>query len=520
MKIKKVLGILFLFSVVIVGTGMIVGTDSQLKTDNFIEDTLLGNELVSDSETTAVLDNIDNVREVEITSDQIPEEQSSGATLAEVLTNLDKSGGISFMNILRGLLGLAVILFICYLFSTNRKAINWGVVARGLAFQILLALGVLYVPFIQSFFEIVGKMFVYVLQAAEAGAIFLLGNLINNESLGYIFAFKILPTVIFFSAISSLLFYWGVIQVIVRGLAWVMTRAMKLSGTESLSLAGNIFLGQTESPLLIKAYLEKLNKSELFLVMVGGMSTMAGGVLAAYIGFLGGNDPVAQMIFAKHLLAASVMAAPGAVVAAKIIVPQTESIEKDAKVSTEKIGANALDAFSNGTTDGMKLAVNIAAMLLTYIAAIAFVNIVLGKIGAWTNLNDWIALNTGYEVFSLQFILGYALSPLMWLLGVPGSDIAYLGQLLGEKTILNEFVGYGSLSALINNGMLQPKSIIMAVYLLCGFANFSSVGIQIGGIGALAPNQKVNLSKFGMRALLAGAVSALISATLIGMLLG
>ncbi len=515
----KFLGILFLFSVVIVGTGMIVGTDSQLKTDNLIEDVLLGNNLLTDSESVAVVE--EAVAEpVEVVDATAGESPSSGESLAQVLTNLDKSNGISFINILRGLLGLAALLFICYLFSINRKAINWGVVARGLIFQVLLALGVLYVPFIQSFFEVIGKMFVYVLQAAESGAIFLLGDLINNDSLGYIFAFKILPTVIFFSAISSLLFYWGIIQGVVRGLAWVMTRIMKLSGTESLSLAGNIFLGQTESPLLIKAYLANLNKSELFMVMVGGMATMAGGVLAAYIGFLGGNDPVAQMIFAKHLLAASVMAAPGAVVAAKIIVPQTESIEKNASISTEKIGANALDAFSNGTTDGMKLAVNIAAMLLTYIAAIALLNIVLGKIGGWTNLNDWIAMNTGYQNLSLQFIMGYALSPLMWLLGVPGSDIAYLGQLLGEKTILNEFVGYGSLSALINNGMLKPKSIIMATYLLCGFANFSSVGIQIGGIGVLAPNQKVNLSKFGMRALLAGAVSALISATLIGMLMG
>lgn len=511
MKIKKILGILFLFSVIIIGTGMIIGTDTQIKTDNFVEDTLLGNQLLTDSGTAVV---------EEIIVDETVETAGSGATMADVIQSIEHSGGIKFINILRGLLGLAVILFICYLFSTNRKAINWGVVARGLIFQILLALGVLYVPFIQSFFEIVGKLFVYVLQAAETGAIFLLGDLINNDSLGYIFAFKILPTVVFFSAISSLLFYWGIIQVIVRGLAWVMTRAMGLSGTESLSLAGNIFLGQTESPLLVKAYLEKLTKSELFVVMVGGMSTMAGGVLAAYIGFLGGNDPVAQMVFAKHLLAASVMAAPGAVVAAKIIVPQTESIDKAAKINTDKIGANALDAFSNGTTDGMKLAVNIAAMLLTYIAAIAFVNIVLGKIGAWTNLNDWVAANTGYETFSLQFLLGYALSPLMWLLGVPGPDIAYLGQLLGEKTILNEFVGYGSLSAMINNGLLQPKSIIMATYLLCGFANFSSVGIQIGGIGALAPGQKVMLSKFGMRALLAGAISALISATLIGMLLG
>ncbi|NCD42518.1 MAG: Na+ dependent nucleoside transporter, partial [Bacteroidia bacterium] len=365
-----------------------------------------------------------------------------------------------------------------------------------------------------------GKLFVYVLQSAEAGAEFLLGGLINNESLGYIFAFKILPTVIFFSAISSLLFYWGIIQGVVRGLAWVMLRIMKLSGPESLSLAGNIFLGQTESPLLIKAYLEKLNKSELFLVMVGGMATMAGGVLAAYIGFLGGTDPVAQMIFAKHLLAASVMAAPGAVVAAKIIVPQTERIDKVASINTEKIGANPLDAFSNGTTDGMKLAVNIAAMLLTYIAAIAFINIVLGKIGHWTDLNQWIALHTTYSQFSLQFILGYALSPLMWLMGVPAADMAYLGQLLGEKTILNEFVGYGSLAAMIKNGLLQPKSIIMATYLLCGFANFSSVGIQIGGIGALAPNQRIHLSSLGMRALLAGAISALISATLIGMLMG
>jgi CNT family concentrative nucleoside transporter len=302
-----------------------------------------------------------------------------------------------------------------------------------------------------------------------------------------------------------------------------MTKFMKLSGAESLSVAGNIFLGQTESPLMIKAYLPKMNNSEMLLVMMGGMATLAGGVLAVYISFLGGDDPVQRLLFAKHLLTASVMAAPGAVVVSKILVPQTEEINSDVKIPREEVGKNVLDAVSNGTTQGLKLAVNVAAMLLVFIAFIAMFNFIALKFGNLIEINDWIAevTNGRYHELSLQLILGYVFAPLMWLLGVNSQDITLVGRLLGEKIIMTEFIGYISLSDLKSAGAFaDPKSIIMATYMLCGFANFASIGIQIGGIGSLAPNKRVLLSKYGMRALLGGTIASLLSATIIGTLLG
>lgn len=440
------------------------------------------------------------------------------------LVQIDRVGS-SFkpMVIARGVLGLMVLVLICFLLSDNRKAINWRVVGTGLVIQVLLAIGVLYVPFIKAFFEFVGKIFVVILDFTRAGSEFLLGSLLNIESFGFIFAFQVLPTIIFFSALMSLLFYWGIIQKVVWALAWVMTRLMKLSGAESLSVAGNIFLGQTESPLMIKAYLERMNRSEILLVMTGGMATLAGGVLAAYISFLGGDDPVQRLLFAKHLLTASVMAAPGAVVASKLIVPQTEEIDKSVEVSKEKIGSNVLDAISNGTSEGVKLAVNVAGMLLAFIAFIAMFNFITTKIGAWTGLNTWVADISGgqHNNLSLQFILGYAFSPIMWLIGVASEDITLVGRLLGEKIIMTEFIGYVSLAELKEAGAFaSPKSIIMATYMLCGFANFASIGIQIGGIGSLAPSKRVLLSRFGMKALLAGSIASLFSATIVGMILG
>jgi CNT family concentrative nucleoside transporter len=306
-------------------------------------------------------------------------------------------------------------------------------------------------------------------------------------------------------------------------MAWAMVRLMNLSGAESLSVAGNIFLGQTEAPLMIKAYLPKMNKSEIMLVMLGGMATLAGGVLAVYISFLGGDDPVQRLLFAKHLLAASVMAAPGAIVVAKILVPQTESIDKTLDVGKEQIGSNVLDAISNGTTEGLKLAVNVAAMLLVFIAFIAMFNHISIWIGNALSLNNTIAQWSGgrYNELSLQFMLGYLFAPIMWLIGVSGPDITLIGRLLGEKVIMTEFIGYVSLSELKSiNAFSDPKSIIMATYMLCGFANFASIGIQIGGIGSLAPNQRVLLSNLGLRALLGGTLASLLSATIIGMLIG
>ena len=438
----------------------------------------------------------------------------------------ERSGfDFDLVRLLRGLLGMAVLIGIAYLFSSKRKAINWKMVGTGLLFQLILAIGILYVPFVQVFFEVIGKGFVKILTFTNEGVTYLL----KRNDTGAIdpglqnFAFSILPTIIFFAAFSSLLFYLGIIQIFVKGFGYLLSRGLGLSGPESLSVAGNIFLGQTESPLLIKPYLENMTKSEILLVMSGGMATLAGGVLAAYIGFLGGGDPVQQVVFAKHLLTASIMAAPGVVVISKIIVPQTESVDKTIEVSKEEVGKNALDAISNGTGDGLRLAVNVGAMLLVFIAFIAFANFILVKIGGWTSLNDKILAFTGgkYNDLSLEFILGYAFSPLMWLIGVAGDDITLVGSLLGKKLILTEFVAYIDLADMKTVGSFSdPKSIIMSVYMLCGFANFASIGIQIGGIGALAPGRRVLLAQYGMRALLAGTLASLLSATIIGVLMG
>lgn len=444
----------------------------------------------------------------------------------ETKTNaqLIKSEGISFTSVWRGILGMISLLAIAYFFSSNKKAINWKTVGLGIAAQLILAIGVLKVPFVKAGFEFVGNLFVLVLDFTRAGSEFLLGGMMNIESFGFIFLFQVLPTIIFFSALTSLLFYLGVIQIVVKGLAKVLTKLLSISGAESLSVAGNIFLGQTEAPLMIKAYLEKMNKSEILLVMVGGMATVAGGVLAAYIGFLGGNDPVLRLEFAKHLLAASVMAAPGAIVVSKMLYPQTEGINTNVEVSKEKIGSNILDAISTGTTEGLKLAANVAAMLLVFIAFIAMINYTLGWIGNWSGLNDVIANNTPYKAFSLETILGIIFSPLMWLIGVAKEDMMLMGQLLGVKLAASEFVGYIQLAELKNMAsnihFTYDKSVIMATYMLCGFANFASIGIQIGGIGSLAPNQRKTLSEFGLKAVIGGSIASLLSATIAGMIIG
>ncbi len=440
-----------------------------------------------------------------------------------VLSELEQSSGIRLINVLRGLLGLASIVLIAYVFSNNRQKIAWKVVGIGLLIQFLLAIGVLQVPLVRDFFEFIGSIFLVILNSTAAGTEFLFGDFIDTTKFGYIFALQVLPTIIFFSAITSLLFYLGIIQRVVKALAWLLSRALKISGAESLSVAGNIFLGQTESPLLIKAYLKDMAHSEMLLVMTGGMATLAGGVLAAYISFLGGDDPAQRLLFAKHLLAASVMAAPGAVVISKILIPQTTPVDKTIQVGKEQIGSNALDAISNGTTDGLRLAVNVGAMLLVFFAFIAFGNYMLESLGNWTNLNASVAEISGgqYEKLSLEFILGYVFAPVMWVIGIATEDITLVGRLLGEKIVLTEFIGYVSLSELQTTGSISnPKSIIMATYMLCGFANVASIGIQIGGIGSLAPNQRVLLSKLGFRALLAGTLASLLSAALVGMILG
>ena len=461
--------------------------------------------------------------------------KSKEIAIIEAENKILPSKGFSMNSLWRGVLGMFVLLIISFLFSANRRAVDWRKVGIGLSIQLIIAIGVLKVNFIQTIFNFIGSIFIEILEYTKAGSEFLFAGMISDmDKFGYIFAFQVLPTIIFFSALTSLLFYLGVIQWLVKILAKILSRFLGISGMESLSVAGNIFLGQTEAPLLIKAYLEKMNKSEMLLVMVGGMATVAGAVLAAYIGFLGGGDKALELVFAKHLLAASVMAAPGAIVISKILYPQTQKVNTDVTVSQDKIGSNILDAIANGTTEGLKLAVNVGAMLLVFVAVIAMLNGVLGFFGGFdgveylgweiTSLNEIIANNTLYEGLSIEFILGYAFAPLMWLVGVASEDMTLMGQLLGIKLAASEFIGYIQLAELKNVAntihLTHNKSVIMATYMLCGFANFASIGIQIGGIGSLAPGQRKVLSEFGMKALIGGTIASLMSATIAGMIIG
>lgn len=444
----------------------------------------------------------------------------------EISSNIISNQGFTLNSFLRGLLGMFVLILISFLLSSNKKAINWRTVVFGLGAQIFLAIGVLKVSFVQNFFEWVGSLFIAVLDFTLEGTKFLFASFSTGEIEAPLvtFAISILPTVIFFSALTSVLFYLGIIQRVVKGMAWLLSKLLQVSGAESLSVAGNIFLGQTESPLMIKAYLEKMNRSEILLVMIGGMATVAGGVLAAYIGFLGGEDEALRLYYAKHLLTASVMAAPGAIVISKILYPQVEAIDNEISISQEKIGSNILESIANGTTEGLKLALNIGAMLLVFLAFIAMINGVMGWIGEWTTLNEWVKSNTSYKAFSLELVLGYAFAPLMWLIGIAKEDIALMGQLLGIKLAASEFVGYIQLAELKNPLNLlhlkYEKSIIMATYMLCGFANFASIGIQIGGIGSLAPGQRKTISEFGIKALIGGTIASLLSATIAGAIIG
>ena len=425
-------------------------------------------------------------------------------------------------SFLRGILGLAVLALILYLCSSNKKKIPWKLVGLGFLLQVIFAVGILHVPLVAAIFDKISTFFVVVLEFTRQGSMFVFGNLMDTKTTGFIFAFQILPTIIFFSALTSLFFYLGILQKIVYGLSWVMGKFMKISGAENLSTTANIFLGQTEAPLLIKPYLPFMTRSEILCVMIGGMANTAGGVLAAYVGFLGGNDPVQQLFFAKHLLAASVMSAPATIIVAKMLMPQTEEIDERLELTEEKIGTNMIEAIAVGTEEGLKLAFNVAAMLIVFIAMIAMVNYMLNDfIGNITGLNGMIAAWTDgqYTGLTLQFLLGYACAPFVWLLGVAKSDMVYIGQLLGEKTILNEFVAYMSLGKMKEQGVLQdPKSVVIATYILSGFANFSSIGIQVGGIGALAPNKRGVLSELGMKALLGGTICSLLTATIVAML--
>lgn len=432
-------------------------------------------------------------------------------------------------GIIRGFIGLGALILICYLLSNNRKAINWRLVAIGMGLQFAFAVLVLRVGWVRDGFEAIASGFATLTGFSDAGTDFLLRSFVtgNIESSSLNFAFRVLPTVIFFSALTSLLYYLGVLQKIVYGLAWMMKKTMRLSGSESLAAAGNIFMGQTEAPLLVKPYISHMTNSELLCLMTGGMATIAGGVLAAYINFLGGGDEASKVMFATHLLCASIMSAPAAIVAAKILFPETENgkAPEEIEISEEKTGSNFLEAISIGTSDGIKLAVNVGAMLLVFIALLAMINHLLGWAGGlhangYISLNELVSKATDgkYEVLSLQYIFGIVFAPIAWLMGTPTTDIIEMGSLLGEKTILNEFVAYVSLAEMNNAGSLTPKSVIIATYALCGFSNIASIGIQIGGIGAMAPGKRAMLSMLGFRALVGGSVACFFTACIAGML--
>lgn len=445
--------------------------------------------------------------------------EKDGERITYLKENKQLQSGFSWSGLFRGLLGMLSLILIAFLLSKNRGAINWKLVIKGIALQIILAILILKVPFVEYGFDFISKGFVRVVDMAHEGAMFVFGSVVTGEMSPLVknFVTWILPSVIFFSALSSLLYYWGILQKIVLGMAWVMKRLMGLSGSESVAAAGNVFLGQTEAPLLVKPYLGKMTKSEILCLMAGGMATIAGGVLASYIGFLGGDDPEQKVFFAKHLLTASLMSAPAAIIFAKILLPETEEINKDLSITKNKLGTNALEAITNGTVDGVKLAVNVAAMLIVFVSLIALANYILGKVGYVTGLNEAIASSSSlYDGLSFQYILGNALSPIAWIMGVPWEDTQIIGQLLGEKTIINEFVAYPHLGELQDE--ISAKSLMMGTYVLCGFANFASIGIQVGGIGALAPDKKPILARYGVLSLVAGTLACMMTATMVGML--
>jgi CNT family concentrative nucleoside transporter len=422
--------------------------------------------------------------------------------------------------ILRGLFGLVFLLFVAYALSRDRKHIDWKLVGMGVGLQLIFGILITQVPFVESMFDLISRGFVKLLSFSNDGAQFLFNGLARTD-FGYIFAFRVLPTVIFFASISTGLYYLGVLQLIVKGIAWIMVRTMRLSGAESLSAAGNIFLGQTEAPLLVKPFISKMTKSELMCLMTGGMATIAGGVLAGYVTFLGGDDPAEQAKFAAYLLSASNMNAPAAIVMSKILIPERDfdKIDRDLSVSKEQMGVNLIDALAKGASQGLKLALNIGAMLLAFIAIIFLLNYILrDMIGAWTGLNEIIMSKTDgqFSGLSLEYLLGQVFRIFAFAIGVDWSETLQVGSLIGQKTVINEFVAYESLSGLLRKDMLSEKSVIIATYALCGFSNFSSIAIQVGGIGGIAPNRQADLSRLGLKALLAATLATLMTATIAG----
>ena len=437
---------------------------------------------------------------------------------------IDQQSGISLESLLRGILGIVTVLAVAYALSYDRKRIDWKLIGGGLIMQVIFALAVLYIPFVGTALEWMGKAFIKLMDFTQAGVGFLLGPYATKSN-GFIFLIHSLPVVIFFSALVSLFYYWGIIQRVVGAFSWLLRKFMNISGAEGLVTSGNIFMGMTESPVLIKNYLPAMNKSEIFLVMVSGMGTIAGTVMATYIGMLSGGDPVARVLFAKHLISASLMAAPGSIVLAKMLCPQTEvAVDQAATLEKGSSHPTALDALAAGTSTGIRLMVNIAAMLLVFIALVALANYLLeGLLGRYTGLNEWIVSVTDGKAQGLtfQFILGVILAPFMWLIGIPSPDIMLVGSLLGQKTILNEFVAYFQMQEWKDAGMfVYQKSVLMSTYILCGFANISSIGILLGGMGVLAPEKRELITRFGFPAMIGGALVSVLSATIVGMILG
>ncbi len=429
-------------------------------------------------------------------------------------------------GILRGILGVAVLLGICVLLSNQRKAINWRLVIGGIGLQVILAVLILATPFGNLVGWISGG-FVKLLGFSDEGAKFMFGELIDASRYG--FAFKVLPTILFVAALTSLLYYLGVLQWVVYGFAWVMKRLMRLSGAESLATAANIFVGQTEAPLVVRPYVPKMTKSELMALMTGGMATIAGSVFGLYVVTLGGDDPELKVAVARQLLTASMMNAPAALLVAKMLVPEREEFNEDLMIPREKAGRNALDALARGTTEGLKLALNVAAMLIVFVAVIALFNAIFswfGGLGAAEEKEGVIdalvmKLSQGaFEGLSLEALLGFIFAPLAAAIGADWSDVLHLGQLLGTKMVANEFVAYLQLGEIQAAGTLNPKSVFLATFALCGFANFSSIGIQIGGIGALAPERRSDLAALGFKAMIGGTIASLLTASVAGMFFG
>ncbi len=429
-----------------------------------------------------------------------------------------------------GFTGLAVLIGIAFAFSNNKKSINWQLVSIGLSMQIVFAIFVILIPWGSKIFDFIGNIFVKIISFTTEGSYFVFGALAKIEVFssafpeefqgaakgGFLFAFQVLPTIIFFSSLMSVLYHLGVMQKIVQAMAWVMAKLLKISGAESISVAANVFIGQTEAPLVVRPYIDPMTKSELFTLMVGGMATIAGGVLAAYVGLLGGSDPALQLYYAKHLLSASIMAAPATIVIAKILIPEREQSQTmgDVKIDVEKNASNVIEAAATGASDGLNLALNVAGMLLAFIALIAMVNFGLSGI-----ITGWFGLTTATgDPVTLEIILGYILSPIAWIIGVPWEDALNVGSLIGIKVTLNEFVAYLRLSELAPTGVLSKKAILISTYALCGFANFSSIAIQIGGIGGIAPKRKSDIAKLGMKAILGGSIATLMTATIAGVL--